>query len=149
MMFRLYKNSIIFTSFFSLTICRLSDETNDNLMIKDEPANDWEKRVYAIWCGLLPSPDVTMIRMTTHFFSLGGNSLQLMKILAAYRNLFGCATRFPNINTFFEHATIRKHAQLLEQAFSDDIMTEEKRPLQAFHATQGEPVLAFFAWLFC
>jgi len=109
-------------------------------MIKDKPASEWEKRVSTIWCEILSITIPLTASMTTNIFSLGGNSLQLMKIIAAYRSYFNCMTHFPPITAFVENATIQGHAHLLEQTFGHGTTTAEKQTLQALHATEGKSV---------
>ena len=61
-----------------------------------------------------------------------------MRILTAYQSYFNCFTNFPSINTFFQHATIREHARLLEQIFSDTVSTPQKPVLHPLHIVEGK-----------
>jgi hypothetical protein len=74
-----------------------------------QPYTEREQQVSSIWCGILHM--ATMPSADTNFFQLGGNSLLLIALHHAYQSQFQQSV---NISDLFRHATIARHAQLLD-----------------------------------
>ncbi len=76
----------------------------------EQAATDMERQVFSIWYQVLPH--LTSIPSTsTSFFSLGGNSLSLMKVYRLYQKEF--KGYHLNIGDLFRRSTIADHAFLL------------------------------------
>ncbi|PVZ16478.1 MULTISPECIES: amino acid adenylation domain-containing protein [unclassified Pseudomonas] len=75
------------------------------------PANELERRVAAIWAGLLDMAPADL-DVQESFFNLGGHSILLSQMLMALREAFGKGV---SINRFIELPTIRNLAELLAQ----------------------------------
>ncbi|CAF1373390.1 unnamed protein product, partial [Didymodactylos carnosus] len=73
-----------------------------------EPTTDDEREIHRLWCELL---GVDKISTTKNFFSLGGNSLLLMRLMNYYQTSF--AQQKLNISILFRQPTIQQHAQLV------------------------------------
>jgi hypothetical protein len=77
----------------------------------DQVTTEMEKKVFSIWCQILPH--LTSIPATsTLFFSLGGDSLSLIKVFRLYKEQL----KYENIKVinFFRRSSIADHSQLLE-----------------------------------
>jgi hypothetical protein len=68
-----------------------------------------EKRVFDIWCQVLPHlKSIQKTSSSSSFFSLGGNSLSLMRLHQLYRKEF--PQSHVKITDMFQHITINDHA---------------------------------------
>ncbi|CAF0780319.1 unnamed protein product [Adineta steineri] len=102
------------------------------------PNTELEKMIASIWQEILyadrliiqhddPTKIVSgisrqtyfLISTTTSFFSVGGNSLLLVKIYQQYQSKFNFETEAMSIRPFFEYNTIVEHAKLLETIIID------------------------------
>ncbi|CAF4165048.1 unnamed protein product, partial [Adineta steineri] len=75
-----------------------------------------------------------LISTTASFFSVGGNSLSLVKIYQQYQSKFNFETEALSIRQFFENSTIVEHAKLLETIIIDDIQLKQWHTL---HINEG------------
>jgi hypothetical protein len=91
---------------------RLSMSSNTD----EQPRTEMEQQVRSIWCQVLSHLQFTP-SITTSFFSLGGNSLLLMRLSHLYQMELKSDL---NISDLFRHATIIDHARLLERYVNKD-----------------------------
>jgi acyl carrier protein len=82
----------------------------------EQPPTEIENRVQTIWSQVLSHLD-SIPSISTSFFSLGGNSLSLMRLSHLYQTEF---QHNINISELFRHATIVDHARLLEKYATKD-----------------------------
>ncbi|CAF3911367.1 unnamed protein product, partial [Adineta steineri] len=93
-------------------------------------ANIWQEILYtdrliiqhddpAINVSCIDRQTFFLISTTASFFSVGGNSLLLLKIYQHYQSKFNFDTEAMSIRPFFEHNTIVEHAKLLETIIID------------------------------
>ena len=93
-----------------------------------------EGKVYEIWRDLL---HLRTISVDESFFSIGGNSLLIMKLYSRYQLLF----RFHNpIGDLFKYTTIREQAQLLESSAQclDGLAATALETWQSLNINEGE-----------
>ncbi|CAF4229251.1 unnamed protein product, partial [Adineta steineri] len=93
----------------------------------DETCNDQENEismtneqqlVHDLWCDILQFDVNSKIPINRSFFSLGGNSLAIMRLFAQYQIKFSLDTKSSssfNIASLFRQSTIAEHAQILQQ----------------------------------
>ncbi|CAF1489108.1 unnamed protein product, partial [Didymodactylos carnosus] len=79
----------------------------------DEPNGEMEIEIHALWCRLL---SIDTLSMKSNFFSMGGNSLLLMKLYNYYLSTFSLNQQIINIAMLFKQSTIVEHVQLLKNA---------------------------------
>ena len=72
---------------------------------------EMERRVWNIWHDVLPHVESVTSPLTS-FFSLGGNSLLMMRMFRLYRQQMSLDDQLSMIN-FFQQPSIREHANLL------------------------------------
>jgi hypothetical protein len=78
------------------------------------------------------------ISPTSNFYSLGGNSLQLVQAYRNYQSLFNFDTEILTIRPFFECNTIDEHAKLLEASINDNTQSKKWHTL---HINNGNTFL--------
>ncbi|CAF3799439.1 unnamed protein product [Adineta steineri] len=98
---------------FSLSSLLSSDKS-------DTPLNQFEERIYTIWCQVLRC-DENHISRTASFFSVGGHSLRFIELYYRYQSLFNFDVHSLSIGLFLQQPTIRQHAQLLQTLPSSDM----------------------------
>jgi len=76
------------------------------------PSNKIEKRLQRIWCEILKIDIISST--TTSFFSLGGNSLQFMRLYHHYRYHFSIPSQKLPFSSLLTNPTISAHAQILQ-----------------------------------
>ncbi|CAF4666490.1 unnamed protein product [Rotaria socialis] len=95
---------------------------------EDEPPMTVEQnRVHNIWCHILKIGDKKKIPINSSFFSMGGNSLTMMRLYSEYQKSFQCNSQCPsfNIACLFRQSTIAQHALILQQWFHDASQNED------------------------
>ncbi|KAF9885568.1 hypothetical protein FE257_012774 [Aspergillus nanangensis] len=97
----------------SLTRRRLAELKISNVE-KTPPTTAMEKKLHALWVQLFG--DATDIGVQDHFFSLGGDSLKAMKLVAAAREQ-GLALRVTDI---FRYPALGQLAQTMTEIQTDD-----------------------------
>ncbi|CAF3939902.1 unnamed protein product, partial [Adineta steineri] len=75
-----------------------------------------------------------MISITASFFSVGGNSLLLIKIYQHYQLKFNFETETLSVRSFFDYNTIVEHAKLLETIIIDAAQLKQWHTL---HTNEG------------
>jgi hypothetical protein len=105
----------------------------------DQPVTEMETKVFAIWCQILPHL-TSMPSTSTSFFSLGGNSLSLMKLFRLYWKDF--KQYHIDISDLFRRSTIGDHAQLLLQNQCDNAIISDC--WHSLNIIQGEYATMFF-----
>jgi acyl-CoA synthetase (AMP-forming)/AMP-acid ligase II/acyl carrier protein len=78
-----------------------------------EPATDEERRIAAVWSGVLSAP-VTVA--DADFFDLGGHSLAVLRLTADLEESFGLAVPMAEL---FTHTTVASQAKLVERLYAD------------------------------
>ena len=78
----------------------------------DKPGTVTEQELTQIW-ALLLGLDAETISVTANFFSLGGHSLLISRLLKQVNQHFSCQL---SMNNLYQLQTIRQSAQLIEQA---------------------------------
>ncbi|HLP45547.1 MAG TPA: condensation domain-containing protein [Candidatus Kapabacteria bacterium] len=107
---------------------RLSEGIN-NVNPYIPPRNELEKRILALWANIL-GIEKTKISVTKPFFELGGNSLNIMTLIAKIHREFDIRI---SLGEIFKNPTIRKQAIVISKAEKDKdnnsrliVMTEKK-----------------------
>ncbi|CAF1115770.1 unnamed protein product [Didymodactylos carnosus] len=110
-----------------------------------EPKTDEEQEIHRVWCELL---NIDKISTTENIFSIGGNSLILMRLMNYYQTHF--VQQNLNISTLFQQPTIQQHARLVLINSNDN---EQQRMLlkskqwQPLNLTEGQASFSqFMAW---
>ncbi|CAF1435179.1 unnamed protein product, partial [Didymodactylos carnosus] len=80
-----------------------------------EPKTELEQEIHDLWCKTLHVDK--MLSMKSNFFSLGGNSLLLMKLYNYYQSQF--TMKELNISDLFKQSTILEHTQLVLKSIQD------------------------------
>ncbi|CAF1534500.1 unnamed protein product [Adineta steineri] len=74
--------------------------------------------VHVLWCDMLQFVVNSKIPINRSFFSLGGNSLAIMRLFAQYQIKFSLDTKSSssfNIASLFRQPTIAEHTQIFQQ----------------------------------
>ncbi|UJR17611.1 hypothetical protein I4U23_004507 [Adineta vaga] len=98
--------------------------------LNDEPKTRLENEIYEIWCEMFERDKISM---TTSFFSLGGNSLLLMKLFSKYQMKFDFNGQ---ISELFVESTIKQHAKLI--SLSKNRVFEESVCWKTLNIIEGE-----------
>ncbi len=104
----------------------LVNTSNENL--DDEPIMTSEqRRVHGLWCHVLHLDSNTRISADRSFFSLGGNSLAMMRLYVEYQASFNHDSRLSmlSIATLFHQSTIAEHALILQKFLCDPSEEEQ------------------------
>ncbi|CAF0904258.1 unnamed protein product, partial [Didymodactylos carnosus] len=117
-----------------------NDDYHDHV---DEPNGEMEIEIHALWCRLL---SIDKLSMKSNFFSMGGNSLLLMKLYNYYLSKFSLNQQLINIAMLFKQSTIIGHVQLLKNALfttENGTLVVEQQQWKPLNITQGkiEPTL--------
>ncbi|CAF1436356.1 unnamed protein product, partial [Didymodactylos carnosus] len=103
-----------------------------------EPKTVEEVEIHRLWCEAL---GLDKISLTQNFFSAGGTSLLLIKLLNHYKIHFsGIRSTNLNITTLFQQTTIEAHARLVQANMSLDnnnLRSDVKHQLKRFHVTEA------------
>ncbi|MCH2195464.1 amino acid adenylation domain-containing protein [Kordia sp.] len=86
------------------------------------PETELQEKIAAIWSAVL---NVDNVGLNDHFFELGGHSLKLMRLKNEYHKEFSVNVK---IKEFFENATLKAHANIIEAAENDVYVAIEKVP---------------------
>ncbi len=86
--------------------------SNIHAEYKVEPKTDFERTVHSIWCQVFQQQDAR-ISMNANFFSLGGNSLLLVKLYSLYQTQLKVDAKILSIATLFKQAKLCDHVELL------------------------------------
>jgi amino acid adenylation domain-containing protein len=93
------------------------DQLPDPLSQREEdyipPGNPVEKKLMELWQGLL---GIEKLSITSHFFNLGGNSLNVMSLISKIHKEFD--VRIP-LGKIFNFPTIEKQAGIIQEALPD------------------------------
>ncbi len=81
-------------------------------MLNREPSSELERTIHEQWVSIL---GINQISMYANFFSLGGNSLLLMRLFGNYRASGLIKSKTISIDPFFAQAMLIEHVRLLEQ----------------------------------
>ncbi|CAF3869628.1 unnamed protein product [Adineta steineri] len=115
----------------SLSVLQHEDTYNaPNTELEKTIANIWQEILYtdrlilqhdypAINVSGIDRQTFFLISATASFFSVGGNSLLLVKIYQHYQSKFNFESEALSIRSFFEYNTIVEHAKLLETIIID------------------------------
>ena len=95
----------------------------------EEPFGQIEIDIHNIWCQLL---GLDRISVLANFFSIGGNSLALMKLYSQYQIKYNYTQ---SIASLFKQSTIREHAQFLQSTNNDQ---QEMKRWTTLHITEGK-----------
>lgn len=80
---------------------------SDNKLSFRKPSSPVEERIHEIWCEVL---DLPVIDCNDNFFSIGGDSIKLIRLVSKMKNRFGIDVEF---SKFYELPTIEKMAALI------------------------------------
>ncbi|CAF1213103.1 unnamed protein product, partial [Didymodactylos carnosus] len=86
-----------------------------------KPQSNLEIEIHQLWCEVL---QLEKISMNKNFFSLGGNSLLLIKLYVLYQSKYSLDV---NIGQLFKQTTIQEHVQLLLCFLSTIVPKQEKQ----------------------
>lgn len=86
------------------------------------PETETQEKIAAIWQEVL---NVEKVGVNDHFFELGGHSLKLMRLKNEYHKEFSVNIK---IKEFFENATLKAHAAIIDAAENDVYVAIEKIP---------------------
>lgn len=92
------------------------------------PQNELEKQLLDWWQELLRKVE---FGVTDNFFSLGGHSLMVTKLLSRIYNAYGVSI---SVAELYRHATIREIALLIETAEKVQVQQIPKAPQKEFYA---------------
>ena len=97
-----------------------------------------EKDLSEIWSGLLGRKD---IHPAASFFSLGGNSLQLIRLMVMIRERWEIQ---PDVSRIYTHITLQSMASLIDETINGLLSASaaEIRPVEVWGNGQGYPVFA-------
>jgi hypothetical protein len=98
----------------------------------EAPNNEIETIVHKLWCNILQRNQVSI---DSSIFTMGGNSLLLMKLYYRYRSTFQLEKNILAITDLFQYSTIIDHARLISVAI--DTKTSIEECWFALHLTQG------------
>jgi hypothetical protein len=73
------------------------------------------RQVHDLWCQALQLASYTEIPVDCSFYSLGGHSLPMIQLYKQYQKTFNLDSQILSIASFFQHATIKDHVQLLSE----------------------------------
>jgi hypothetical protein len=73
------------------------------------------RQVHDLWRQALQLPSYTKIPVDCSFYSLGGDSLPMLQLYMQYQKTFNLDSQILSIASFFQHATIKDHVQLLRE----------------------------------
>ncbi|UJR34432.1 hypothetical protein I4U23_021839 [Adineta vaga] len=80
------------------------------------PGEEIDRRyVHDLWCQALQLPSYTEIPVDCSFYSMGGHSLPMLQLYQQYQKTFNLNSHILGIASFFQHATIEDHVQLLNE----------------------------------
>ncbi|CAF4260481.1 unnamed protein product, partial [Adineta steineri] len=79
------------------------------------PTNDIEVSIHHIWCEVFKQ---NQISVDTNIFTIGGHSLIMMQLFHRYKIEFHLETNALSIPNLFQHPTIIRHAQLIQQSIN-------------------------------
>ncbi|CAF3897200.1 unnamed protein product [Rotaria sp. Silwood1] len=94
-----------------------------------EPHDQLEIDIHNIWCELLGLKKISVL---ANLFSIGGNSLVLMKLFSQYQIKYNYTQ---SIALLFQQSTIRKHSQLLQSTNTSQQQFKRWTPL---HINEGQ-----------
>ncbi|CAF1307341.1 unnamed protein product, partial [Didymodactylos carnosus] len=103
-----------------------------------KPKTDFEKQQNTIWCKIL---NLKKISMNSNFFSIGGNSLSLVKLYNNYQSNFILNNNQMNISILFKHPTIAEHVKLLLNLIRKDdseISLSKQQQWKSFNVKKGK-----------
>jgi acyl carrier protein len=123
----------------------LSDNKLQSNELKQLPlvTNDTVSSTCAAPSDLFESDTRTasQISTKTNFYSLGGDSLQLVQLYRHYQTLFDFDAEALTIRPFFEYNTIDEHVKLLETIIPNDM---QSRQWHTLHINEGKTFLNAF-----
>ncbi|CAF4469602.1 unnamed protein product, partial [Didymodactylos carnosus] len=108
-----------------------SNNTTENLEYI-EPKTDLENELHLLWSKLF---SLEKLSMNQNFFSLGGNSLLLMKLFTYYQGNFSLKQDM-NIIVFFKHPTIIDHVRLIMSQMNVDDQSSKLKKWHPHHVTE-------------
>jgi hypothetical protein len=79
-----------------------------------QQTTEMERKVFSLWCQVLPHL-TSMPSVSTSFFSLGGNSLSLIRLCRKYQTSFKYCVKKLTVIDLFRNLSIRDHALLILQ----------------------------------
>lgn len=102
-----------------------------------EPSTKLEEQICDLWRKVL---NFERISINTSFFSLGGNSLLLMKLFYFYQTQYNFNNKQISINEFFKQSTIKEHVKLLQKLIDNNRfqIAEQQQPWKSFNINEGE-----------
>ncbi|CAF3787875.1 unnamed protein product, partial [Adineta steineri] len=121
----------------SLSVLQQEDTYNaPNTELEKTIANIWQEVLYtnrltihhddpAINVSGIDRQTSFLISTTASFFSVGGNSLLLVKIYQRYQSKFNFESEVLSIRSFFDYNTIVEHAKLLETIIINGTQLEQ------------------------
>ncbi|CAF4104094.1 unnamed protein product [Adineta steineri] len=130
----------------SLSVLQQGDTYNaPNTELEKTIANIWQEVLYtnrltihhddpAINVSGIDRQTSFLISTTTSFFSVGGNSLLLVKIYQQYQSKFNFESEALSIRSLFDYNTIVEHAKLFETVIIDGAQLEQWHTL---HINEG------------
>ncbi len=104
----------------------------------DVPLSEMERRVFELWCQVLPHIK-SIPTISASFFSLGGNSLLLMQLFRLYQEEFN--QHHVKIDELFRRSTLADHAELLREKHEESILVSDC--WRSLKITHGEYISAY------
>ncbi|CAM4989266.1 unnamed protein product, partial [Rotaria socialis] len=102
------------------------------------PTNDIEVSIHHIWCEIFKQ---NQISTDTNIFTIGGHSFLMMQLFHRYKIEFHLETNALSIPNLFQHPTIIRHAQLIQQSINT-IHTLNDYPWSSLHIVLARASLA-------
>ncbi|CAF4280886.1 unnamed protein product, partial [Adineta steineri] len=100
------------------------------------PMSNEQQLVHDLWCDILQYDVNSKIPVNRSFFSLGGNSLGIMRLFAQYQIKFSLDTKSSSftIASLFRQPTIAEHTQVLQQWLNHTSQTQLWSTLNIYQA---------------
>jgi amino acid adenylation domain-containing protein len=114
------------------------NQTDDTGAVQGRFSTETEKNLADIWSSLLGRKDIPP---GASFFSMGGNSLQLIRLMVMIRDRWKLR---PDVSRIYTHITLRSMARLIDETRGDgpNVDTSDIHPVEVWGSGDGYPVFA-------